>query len=356
MPKWFWLVVKLLVAAAGVFIVVTTVNWDDTTVTLADGTQRVEPGAMRLIREADGGRLFWAWLWVSPMVLIQATRWWLLLRCRSVPVSWPAAFRLTWAGQFFNVCLPGSTGGDLVRAASAARSNENRTAAVMSLLADRVAGLGALILLGAMAGVLMWSDPVAGGPAKTIAVVAIGMVLGVLLYLSPRVRRLLRIEQLRAKLPGRIGGLLGKIDDALYGYKDHWPSVLLAIGLSMALHACLIMACAQAGYAMGMTVPLDRMFVVMPVIMVTIALPVTYQGLGVADKLAVTLLVTDTGNATANQIVAMLMALRLINLSYGLLGSLALVGGQLRLTPPPEEAPPEEAPQLSRASGASESS
>ncbi len=48
--------------------------------------------------------------------LIAGVRWWWLLRVTGTDVSLWEALRFTWIGIFFNTAMPGSTGGDVVKA------------------------------------------------------------------------------------------------------------------------------------------------------------------------------------------------------------------------------------------------
>ena len=72
------------------------------------------------------------------------------------PLDWVivAAYFLfcTAIGLFFNIVVPGLTGGDLVKAVLAARDHpERKAAAMISVLVDRLIGVLVLVLLGAVA-------------------------------------------------------------------------------------------------------------------------------------------------------------------------------------------------------------
>ena len=63
--------------------------------------------------------------------------------------------------QMANVELPGSTGGDVVKAWYAARqAPSRRTAAVMSVIVDRIVGLLALIMLGGVMASIQYATAV----------------------------------------------------------------------------------------------------------------------------------------------------------------------------------------------------
>jgi len=68
-------------------------------------------------------------------------RWWLLLRTQSIFISLPAAVRLNFLGWFYNNFMPGSVGGDLLRAWYVTKHTAKKFEAVLSVFIDRVIGL-----------------------------------------------------------------------------------------------------------------------------------------------------------------------------------------------------------------------
>ena len=73
--------------------------------------------------------------------LLTVVRWRMLLRASRIDPGFGEACRLTWVGLFFNLVVPGLTGGDVVKAILVARSTERREAAVVSVFVDRVIGI-----------------------------------------------------------------------------------------------------------------------------------------------------------------------------------------------------------------------
>src|SRR4051812_43942172 len=48
--------------------------------------------------------------------LLSMVRWQFLLRAQSFDLRWSRTFQLTFVGNFFNIALPGSVSGDVVKA------------------------------------------------------------------------------------------------------------------------------------------------------------------------------------------------------------------------------------------------
>lgn len=296
----------------------------------APGTgPRLERGVVTTLRGARIGLLAGAMLLTGLIFPIQTLRWLILMRCRALDVQPVKAFRLQMVGAFFNFCMPGMTGGDVVKAYYAAKGSGKRGAAVMSVVFDRLSGIFGLLLMAGCVGLLRLEDPLA---QRITLVIWAGFALGVLVslvYFSRRLRRALRIDRMVAKLPG--DKFLSRVDEAALAYGNHKTALLMAVILSLPVHISLTVATSLAGYALGMELDLGLLVVVLPVVFFVGAVPITFLGVGTMEPVAVALLATGE-LATPNQIVGMLVLHRLFMIFFGLLGSLALLRGDIQLS------------------------
>ncbi len=304
----------------------------------SEDAQRIElhPSVSRTIRLAASEHwpLLAAGLLMTGLIYpVQCFRWWMLMRARQLGVGYRQAFRLVMVGTFFNFCMPGMTGGDVIRAFYAAKRGERRTDAIITIFLDRMTGLIGLVLTAGLVGLLvLWHDT-----AKwvTIFVWAGMLLLTVLggLYLSRSVRQVFPWHDWLIKLPG--GGALRKVDDAVAVYRDHWREVVAAVLVSVPVHLTLALATALAGYALGMDAPLLLLMTVIPVVFLAGALPVSYMGFGLMELVALPLLGQGVGDvsitATGNQIVTMLLLIRIYQLVYSMIGAGLLVRGDIHL-------------------------
>lgn len=77
-------------------------------------------------------------------------RWKVVLRLVDIDMPFIVSARLSMLGQFFSTFMPGSVGGDLIKAVYVARRYPKKRAhSVMTVLLDRIMGLFALVVLGA---------------------------------------------------------------------------------------------------------------------------------------------------------------------------------------------------------------
>ncbi|MBB6429403.1 lysylphosphatidylglycerol synthase transmembrane domain-containing protein [Algisphaera agarilytica] len=330
--KHLFTAVRVLLIAAGIGYIAWTVQWGDATTLGPDGEETQQPGMLTLVKGADPVWLLGGLALTSLVLPLQAVRWWLLMRCRGMNVSLRSVFKLVMVGLFFNFCVPvGTNGGDVVKAYGAARGIKtpgSTTKAIISVLMDRVAGLLGLIVLAALAGPMVWDDPV-GRQITIFAWAALGfVVLSGGLYLWPVTRKWLGVTTLR-----RVG-VFEKIDEAVVGYRHHPSAVFGSIGLSVPVHISICIATAMAGYAIGVPTPLLTLLAVLPIVFIVGALPLTFMGLGLMEPTMFGLLKSD-GGITFNQVTAMIMAFRAYFLAYALIGGLFVLTKGVSLSEKP---------------------
>jgi uncharacterized protein (TIRG00374 family) len=174
-------------------------------------------------------------------------RWYVLVRAQDLPFSFGSAMGIGMVGYFFNTFLPGSVGGDLVKAAAIAREQSRRTVAVATVLVDRIVGLWALVALIAVIGGIYWaSDPafIQSKPTLLVcvsaafAVVTASLIVWFLLGFLPE-RRAMRFSE-RLKWFPKVGGVFSELWLAVWMYRNRGLSILLAILLSWASHLCWV--------------------------------------------------------------------------------------------------------------------
>ncbi|HEX7009512.1 MAG TPA: lysylphosphatidylglycerol synthase transmembrane domain-containing protein [Phycisphaeraceae bacterium] len=304
-----------------------------------------QPGIVSTLAQADVGLLIAGLLLVGLVTPLQAWRWLMLMRCRGLDPGYLKSLRLNLVGLFFNFCMPGMTGGDLIKAYYAAKGSGRRGAAVMSVIFDRLTGMVALILLAALMGLALLGRPMVWKVTLLSWLALVVAMAGMLAYFSHRLRRWLGVPRLLERLSPQ--SWLVRIDQAALAYRDHRPAVYGAVLISLPGHLIQMIAAALAGWALGMDLPLTLLVTVLPLVFFVGAMPITPQGIGVMEALALALLLEPPA-ATANQIVGMLLVARLYFVLYAVLGSLLLLRGDIHLFPQEADPQPLEADEAAQ--------
>jgi uncharacterized protein (TIRG00374 family) len=166
-------------------------------------------------------------------------RWHLLVRAQGLPCRLRDAFRLGLFGFFYNAFLPGSVGGDAVKAAGLAYSQRRRTVAVATVIMDRAIALWGLVWFVALLGGAFWALGLLDGPAAATsrkivtfaaAVVAASVTVWLLLGLLPQWRAE-RFAGRLTRIP-KVGPSAAEFWRAVWMYRCRQGSVALALLLS----------------------------------------------------------------------------------------------------------------------------
>jgi glycosyltransferase 2 family protein len=259
---------------------------------------------------------------------VVVTRWWRLLALVGCRTRWFGVVRLTLLGYFFNLVVPGLTGGDLVKAVIAAKENPGRRPdALVSVAVDRLVGLAALAGLATVV-ILLSGETFAVLRAPLLFCLG-GGVVAVLLYANPFLRRLLRVGRLFDWLFDRLplGDKLRSLDRAAVLYLRHPLEMVVALGLSLVNHVLVILALFALGSAFGGadqgSLGLREYFVATPVANIVSALPLAPGGWGLGEAAYKHLFEMVGGSGTIG--VAISVTFRLILLGFGLLGGIYLL-------------------------------
>ena len=216
--------------------------------------------------------------------LIAGARWWWLLRVNGTDVSLLETLRFTWIGIFFNTVMPGNTGGDVVKALYIMkRCPGHRVPVLVSVIVDRVLGLGSLAVLAAI--VVLFALEDFGELAVWIWLVIAGVGLVGVVAFSKRLRQLVRLKWLLDRLPPRIGGVLKLVDQAVFFYRDHKFVIAMSLLVGVVNHVVSVGSVVLIGHALGVGMPTFEYFVIVPVINILSAIPIAPNGWGFGEAL-----------------------------------------------------------------------
>lgn len=231
-------------------------------------------------------------------ILITFVRWFVLVRAQDLPFSMASALRLGSIGLYWNTFLPGSIGGDIIKAAFLAREQSRRTVAVATILFDRIVGLcGLFWLITLLGSALNLMDvghsssltPQAQTVLRSIVLAAAGLAGGSLVfwfvmgYFS---------ESWAERMAGRferipkIGVSVAELWRAAWLYRRRTPAVTLALALAIVSHGGFVLTfyfAAQVLSPPAALPPFAVHFVIVPAGMTFQAIVPTPNGVGVGE-------------------------------------------------------------------------
>jgi len=257
----------------------------------------------------------------------------------------PLGFHLTvWAstklmliGLFFNSCLPGSTGGDVIKIYYASAGHRGRRMEVATIiLFDRVIGMLALMVWPLLAAPfflpLVARLPVLQALLWGAGVMALAILAGLVVSFSEGLRRSAILGWLLDRLP--FGRYAERVFDTVHEYRRHKGAVVAATLISLVAHSMSAGITLLAAYATNPEGAAWEMLVLIPLGHLANVAPLTPGGLGV-------------GEAAFNQLFALaglrggaeaLLGWRLLTILCGLVGLVFYLRGRQQYVHAAEQA------------------
>lgn len=239
-----------------------------------------------LLMESPGILLMMYLILIVAVVPMATFRWWLLLRAIGLNVEPKRTFLLTWIGNFFNTTLPGAITGDVVKGYYVIRSEreEGRTRAFMTLLIDRFVGLFGLVVMAFIALIfnleMIWNQSSLHPLAWSITALFVTTLIFYGIALYPFAEGRDPFIRLISRLPGK--EFLLKVYLAFKSYQHRKPTLVITLLLSITIHTLIGLIFYEVSKMMGIQeMGLATQFFLMPVGLITVAIPIAPGGIGI---------------------------------------------------------------------------
>lgn len=229
--------------------------------------------------------------------LVFVLRWLILLRAQSVHVDYWPALKLHLLGLFYNNCLPGSVGGDLLRAWYVTKHTDKKIEAAMSVFVDRVVGLVCTI---AMVFLTYWLIPKGGAETQfslgtdfslaslslkllivVLAMVVLTAIVIAIMYSNRKLRPILLKYAFIFTIKWRLW--LGRILTAVKLYCCKPFILLLAVMLTFICQSMPIYGLYLIGKNLGIEAHLRYYFMFFPLSWIIGIVPISVGGAGVME-------------------------------------------------------------------------
>ncbi|MEO7931977.1 MAG: lysylphosphatidylglycerol synthase transmembrane domain-containing protein [Chthoniobacterales bacterium] len=272
----------------------------------------------------------WSWLllglgWAMVGEVTGILRWRIFLQAQGIHASLGTVSRWFFIGLFFNIFLPGTTGGDLARLYYLWRDYpQHRQGAFLTLVADRLIGLIPLILAAALGTTLNYrwltQTPATSGLLMSTLVFCGGMavVIGLSFFFSAH-------SKIPQWLPGhqQLAGLAKAWQ--LFTKEGHQFSWALFLSMPVLFSYYGGFYCASRAVDAGAT--LGQIFSLMPIVTIITSLPISVAGLGVREGLFERLLGDLCG--TPAEVAALVSLLGFLMFTfYGVIGAVVYLFSQ----------------------------
>ena len=219
-----------------------------------------------------------------------ASRWKLLLSVQGVTASLFTLIKSMIVAVFFNNFLPSTVGGDAMRAYDTWKMGGGKTQSVSIVLIDRLLGIFTLFIFALLA-LLSTSIEVSFIPDVKlwilVAVVAGFAGIFILFFKAGVISHYL--HQHDQSRPNMFIRFLEKIFDVFAVYNGKPGVLFTALMLSVLLQLNVIFHYYLLALSLGIDVPLQSMFIIIPVAIVVMMIPVSINAIGIREAIFVTM-------------------------------------------------------------------
>ncbi len=267
----------LVVLAFGLLGLVIWRNWDE--VVKVFKRPPGQPLDLRLLAVAEAIYLIGI---VSTFV-----RWYLLVRVIDRRITLRASLLLGFIGNVFNLVIPGAVGGDLIKAAYLTRMHVKKTQAIASMVIDRIIGLLGLFTLASIGGGLIWHTAPADVRRLILAAwVATG--LGVLILAAIFAQAFTWLFPGLGRGHSRLHLMTVELTEMSTTYRRRPDVVGICWGMSLGNHSLNVLAFYLVGRMLypWMTTTVAQHFLMAPLTLFTMAVPLPFGALGLSEGVA----------------------------------------------------------------------
>lgn len=254
------------------------------------------------------------------LIFLSSWKWQILLSAQGIKVSLGKLVVLYLVGIFFNNIMPSNVGGDVIRAYKLGTYTHKKAESMASVFVERFTGLTALIFLALIAFLVKGSFISDDRLTIFIGIVVVGYVSAFILLLNQRVTTFTQ-KKIRVRILKKLMDKLQKVQSAIVDYKGKNLALGIAMILSFLFYIVAVVNVYVGCLAFGVHVPLEKLFIGVPIILLISMIPITVGGIGLSEwaYFSIFTKLDATGSlGILGLSVALLMRVKVV--AFGLLG------------------------------------
>lgn len=252
------------------------------------------------------------------MISISCLKWKIFLADRGIHVSIWKLISLYVVGYFFNLFLPGSISGDVLRTYVLGKSINSHAESFSSIFMERFTGLTALVLIGSLASLfnykLLLSEPI-------ILVLVSCIFLGLIIFIILLFNKTLIVwfdSKINFPFLHKLKKILLEAYAIIYSYRTKKVILLKTMTISICFHLMTSVNAWVVCKSLGLSINFLDILVFIPIILLASSIPISIGGLGIWEA-GFTLLFVKSGLTQAESFSVSLI-LRAKNYIVALIG------------------------------------
>jgi len=218
------------------------------------------------------------------MNAVSALKWWMLLRSRGHRTDFRRLLGYYYVGKFFNMVLPTSMGGDVVRVWALGRDTGSASEALASVFVERFSGLVTMTLLVVLA--LAVHRQTYNQPLITVSLGACALGIAGVIWLTLDTRPLAWLRRLATGRLAVLDGILGRLErvhGAIAAYGSDRSALWWAFLNSLLFYALAVINIWVSTLAFSREIRFESILITVPAILLIMNLPVSIGGIGLME-------------------------------------------------------------------------
>jgi len=240
------------------------------------------PSLLESMRNANKPLLLLAFGIYSLNYVFCLVRWEMLLKAVKVTLRLSRVLSSFAGGIFFNLFLPSTIGGDLMRTMDLAAYTKKPKEIIATVLLDRLSGYVGMVIV--VCGALIFGWRFIEDRSVLAALIALCATLIFFLmvlynnYLYSKINNLLKSPN-----AGRIRELITNLHEEIYYFRNHRKVIVMNIIISILIQVITPLVYYVVALALGFKVSILYFFIFLPIITAIALLPISLGGLGLRD-------------------------------------------------------------------------
>lgn len=240
-------------------------------------------GSLELAGRANPGLLAVAVGLLLAERILSVSKWLLLLRAKGSPITFWRLLVINYIGGFWGLVLPSSVSADIVRGYYLSKSTANVSLAVTSMVIDRLMGALSLVCLGCVSAWMVGDTFGLANARLIVAGVAGGSVLAIALLFNNDLMHWVDRRIIQRVADRKIIHQVRRWIVACLQYRQYPRTLVASFLLTGFVQMLRVLVFYAVAVSFGVHVSVTYYFIFVPLIMLLIMLPVSFNGFGVRE-------------------------------------------------------------------------
>lgn len=241
---------------------------------------------LEVIKNAKPDLLLLAFIIYFSSYVLCLFRWEMLLKAAKIHLPLKRVIISIAGGHFFNLFLPSTIGGDVMRSIDLATHTRRPREVVATVLLDRLSGYVGLVILTLLALLFGWRLIQDTSVLLSVATIT-AILIAVLLILFNRFIYTKINKLLHSPTAGKIRESIKNLHQEMHIFKHHTEIIVKNLILSFIIQTISPLTFYIIALSLGIKINIIYFFIFLPIIGAITLLPISIGGLGLRDATAI---------------------------------------------------------------------